>query len=104
MYKRKNAPIRAQKKANMFKAKKLIENVGTGTSYLKQVPCSLQQTITDHCLYLSIELKKFLSQTYSCFINMAHYRKPLVIQRARVPSPVVTSFLGEVFFGVFPHL
>ena len=25
-------------------------------------------------------------------------------QRARVRSPVRTSFLGEVCFGVFPHL
>ena len=28
----------------------------------------------------------------------------LVTQRARVRSPVGTGFLGEVFFGVFPHL
>ena len=35
-YHQKNAPIRAQKKANMFEAKRLIEKVGT--SYLKQVP------------------------------------------------------------------
>ena len=28
----------------------------------------------------------------------------LVTQRARVRSPVGTSFLGEVFLGVFPHL
>ena len=28
----------------------------------------------------------------------------LVTQRARVRSPVWTGFLGEVFFGVFPHL
>ena len=28
----------------------------------------------------------------------------LVTQRARVRSPVGTSFLGEVFFGVFSHL
>ena len=28
----------------------------------------------------------------------------LVMQRARVRSPVGTRFLGEVFFGVFPHL
>ena len=27
----------------------------------------------------------------------------LVTQRARVRSPVGTGFLGEVFFGVFPH-
>ena len=27
-----------------------------------------------------------------------------VTQRARVRSPVGTGFLGEVFFGVFPHL
>ena len=27
-----------------------------------------------------------------------------VTQWARVRSPVGTSFLGEVFFGVFPHL
>ena len=28
----------------------------------------------------------------------------LVTQRARVRSLVGTGFLGEVFFGVFPHL
>ena len=28
----------------------------------------------------------------------------LATQRARVRSPVVISFLGEVFLGVFPHL
>ena len=28
----------------------------------------------------------------------------LVTQRARVRSPVGTGYLGEVFFGVFPHL
>ena len=28
----------------------------------------------------------------------------LVTQRARIRSPVGTSFLGEVFLGVFPHL
>ena len=27
----------------------------------------------------------------------------LVTQRAQVRSPVGTGFLGEVFFGVFPH-
>ena len=27
-----------------------------------------------------------------------------VTQRARIRSPVGTSFLGEVFFGVFSHL
>ena len=28
----------------------------------------------------------------------------LVTQRARVRSPVGTSFLGEVFFGFFPYV
>ena len=28
----------------------------------------------------------------------------LVMQRPRVRFPIGTSFLGEVFFGVFPHL
>ena len=45
---------RSIKKANVFKAKTLIEKVGT--RYLKQVPWSLQQTIPDHRLYLSIQL------------------------------------------------
>ena len=27
-----------------------------------------------------------------------------ITQQTRVRSPVGTSFLGEVFFGVFPHL
>ena len=42
------------KKANMFKAKTLIEKVDT--RYLKEVPWSPQQTIPDHRLYLSIQL------------------------------------------------
>ena len=40
------------KKSNMFKAKTLIEKVGT--RYLKQVPWSPKQTIPDHRLYLSV--------------------------------------------------
>ena len=45
---------RSTQKPNMFKAKRLIEKVGT--SYLKQVPWSPHQTIPDHSLYLSILL------------------------------------------------
>ena len=46
---------RSTKKANMFKAKRLIEKGGS-TDYLNQVPLSPQQTIPDHRLYLSIQL------------------------------------------------
>ena len=53
-------------KGNMFKAKTLIEKVGT--RYLKHVSWSPQQTIHDHRLYLSIQLLKFLSRTYSRFL------------------------------------
>ena len=42
-----------------------------GTSYLKQVPWSPQQIIPDHRLYLSIQLQKFLSRTYSRFLCMS---------------------------------
>ena len=57
---------RSTEKANMFKTKWLIEKVGT--SYLKQVPWSPQQTIPDHGLHHFIQLWKFLSRTYSRFL------------------------------------
>ena len=57
------------KRANMLGAKSLIEKVGT--SYLKKVPWSPQQVIPDHCLYLSIQLQKFLSRTYPRFLYMS---------------------------------
>ena len=57
------------KKANMFKAKRLIEK-GV-TDYLNQVPWSPQQTIPDHRLHLSMQLQKFLSRTYSRFLYMS---------------------------------
>ena len=56
------------KMANVYKAKRLIEE---GSSiYLNQEPWSPQQTIPDHRLYLSIQLQKFLSQTFSRFLYM----------------------------------
>ena len=42
-----------------------------GYSYLNQVPWSPQQTISDHRLYLSIQLQKFLSRTHSRFFYMS---------------------------------
>ena len=60
---------RSIKKANTFKAKRRVEK--RGTSYLNQVPWSPQQTIPDLRLYLSIQLQKFLSRTYSRFLHMS---------------------------------
>ena len=60
---------RSTKKANVFKAKKLIER--GGSIYVNQVPWSPQQTIPDHRLYLSIQLQKFLSRTHSRFLYMS---------------------------------
>ena len=57
--------FRSTKKANVFKAKRLVEK--GGSSYLNQVPWSPQQTIPDRRLYLSMQLQKFLSRTYSRF-------------------------------------
>ena len=42
-----------------------------GSSYLNQVHGSPQQIIPDHRLYLSIQLQKFLSLTYSRFLYMS---------------------------------
>ena len=42
-----------------------------GSSYLNQVSWSPQQTIPDHRLYLSIQLQKLLSRTYSRFLYMS---------------------------------
>ena len=53
----------------MFKAKRLIEK--GGSSYLNQVPWSPKQTIPGHRLYLSIQLQKFLSGTYSRLLYMS---------------------------------
>ena len=64
---------RSTEKANMFKAKRLIEK--GGTRYLKQVLWSPQQTISDHRLYLSIQIWKFLSRIYSRFSKVAHHHK-----------------------------
>ena len=64
---------RSTKKANVFKTKRLIEK--GGSSYLSQVPRSPQQTIPDHRLYLSIQLQKFLSRTYSRFLYMSFRAK-----------------------------
>ena len=60
---------RSTKKANVFKAKRLIEK--GGSSYLNQVPWSPQQKIPDHRLYLSIQLQKFLGWTYSHFLYIS---------------------------------
>ena len=62
-------PCRRTKKANMFKAKRLIEM--RGTSYLNQVPWSPQQRIPDHRLCISIQQQKFLSRKYSRFLYMS---------------------------------
>ena len=61
--------LSVHKKANTFKAKRLVEK--GGSSYLNQVPWSPQQTIPDHRLYLSIQLQKFLRRTYSRFLHMS---------------------------------
>ena len=46
-------------------------------------------------LILIIKTSTAVEQVVACAV---------VTQRARVRSPVGTGFLGEVFFGVFPHL
>ena len=68
------------------------------------MPWSPQQTIPDHRLYLSIQLQKFLSRTYSRFLYMSYTAVGQMVecapvtQRARVRSLVGTNFLGEVFW------
>ena len=65
--------LKFQVMCNTTCGKRLIQR--GGTSYLNQVPLSPQQTISDYCLYLFIQLWKLLSRTYSRFINMPHPHK-----------------------------
>ena len=74
------------KKANMFKAKRLIKKVGT--RYLKLVPWLPQQTIPDHCLYFP-----YSSKNSSAVYNLLHILREG--HHILIPNPQFINLLSN---------